>query len=108
MCDLCGLLPGGKAAVVVWVVWFVWAVLRDVCRLYRPQQCVPHACVLVGIATDVLMLLVPLIENPPWTRRTSAGKWEKFVNQKWEEVRVLLQRTAAASQRVPCNLRESA
>lgn len=35
---------------------------------------------------DVLVLLVPLIENPPWTRRTDEGKWVKFVDQKWTEV----------------------
>lgn len=34
---------------------------------------------------DTILLLVPLIENPPWTRRVK-GKWEKFVSQKWSEV----------------------
>ena len=24
---------------------------------------------------DFLILILPLIENPPWTRRTGAGKW---------------------------------
>ena len=36
---------------------------------------------------DALLLLVPLIENPPWTRRRKDGKWEKFIEQKWQEVR---------------------
>eukprot|EP00753_Platysulcus_tardus_P018165 PLAT6753.1.p1 GENE.PLAT6753.1~~PLAT6753.1.p1 ORF type:complete len:504 (-),score=221.68 PLAT6753.1:411-1832(-) len=34
---------------------------------------------------DVLMLLVPLVENPPWTRRSERG-WEKFVDMKWQAV----------------------
>jgi hypothetical protein len=36
--------------------------------------------------TDALLLMVPLIENPPWTRRTASGTWQKFINQKWEDV----------------------
>ena len=33
---------------------------------------------------DVLTLIVPLIDNPPWTRRLkSAGTWEKWQDQKW-------------------------
>jgi hypothetical protein len=36
---------------------------------------------------DYLMLIIPLIENPPWTRRTNAGKWEKLIDQKWVEVK---------------------
>eukprot|EP01041_Mallomonas_annulata_P002358 gene2358-4575_t len=35
---------------------------------------------------DLLMLFLPLIENPPWTRRTSDGKWEKLIDNKWENV----------------------
>eukprot|EP01035_Chromulina_nebulosa_P025042 gene25042-32644_t len=35
---------------------------------------------------DMLILFIPLIENPPWTRRTGAGKWEKLVDQNWKEV----------------------
>lgn len=31
-----------------------------------------------------MCLLVPLIENPPWTRRTDAGEWQKLVNNSWE------------------------
>ena len=31
------------------------------------------------------MLLVPLVENPPWTRRVGST-WQKFINQKWEDV----------------------
>ena len=46
---------------------------------------------------DYLMLMVPLLEEPPWTRRrqvVTIGKdteharvaWEKFVENKWEEI----------------------
>lgn len=42
------------------------------------------------VNSDALLLLIPLIENPPWTRRTKEGKWEKFINQKWTEVAHLL------------------
>eukprot|EP00946_MAST-07B_sp_MAST-7B-sp1_P004997 g4997.t1 len=36
---------------------------------------------------DVLTLVVPLIDNPPWTRRISAtGKWEKWIEMKWVPV----------------------
>lgn len=34
---------------------------------------------------DVPCLVVPLIENPPWTRR-SGSKWEKFYEQAWHVV----------------------
>lgn len=34
---------------------------------------------------DLLILFIPLIENPPWTRRTG-GKWQKLIDQKWAEV----------------------
>lgn len=36
---------------------------------------------------DFLLLFVPLIENPPWTRRLSNGKWQKLVDHKWTEVK---------------------
>lgn len=36
---------------------------------------------------DYLLVFLPLIENPPWTRRTSTGKWEKLVDFKWESVK---------------------
>lgn len=36
---------------------------------------------------DFLLLFVPLIENPPWTRRLSTGKWQKLVDHKWVEVK---------------------
>jgi hypothetical protein len=36
---------------------------------------------------DYLILILPLIENPPWTRRTEAGKWQKLNEFKWENVR---------------------
>ena len=35
---------------------------------------------------DILMLVIPLIENPPWTRRLTSGKWQKLVDYKWKEV----------------------
>lgn len=35
---------------------------------------------------DYLLSFVPLIENPPWIRRTSEGKWQKLVDFKWQEV----------------------
>lgn len=36
---------------------------------------------------DFLVLIIPLIENPPWTRRIpSTGKWQKVVDHKWKEV----------------------
>jgi hypothetical protein len=37
---------------------------------------------------DMLVLIVPLIENPPWTRRNQGtGKWQKLIDQKWTEVK---------------------
>jgi hypothetical protein len=36
---------------------------------------------------DYLLLIMPLIENPPWTRRLSSGKWQKLVDHKWTEVK---------------------
>lgn len=35
---------------------------------------------------DFLILIIPLIENPPWTRRTQNGKWQKLIEFKWKEV----------------------
>ena len=35
---------------------------------------------------DILLSLIPLIENPPWTRRRADGKWQKLVDFKWESV----------------------
>jgi len=32
---------------------------------------------------DLLCCIVPLIENPPWTRRTKEGQWQKLVENKW-------------------------
>lgn len=34
---------------------------------------------------DYLILMLPVIENPPWTRRKN-GKWQKLIDFKWEEV----------------------
>lgn len=34
---------------------------------------------------DVLLALVPLVENPPWTRRRG-GRLEKFSDQRWTVV----------------------
>lgn len=36
---------------------------------------------------DFLLLIIPLIENPPWTRRLSNGKWQKLVDLKWSVVK---------------------
>jgi hypothetical protein len=36
-----------------------------------------------------LILLVPLIENPPWTRRLENGKWQKLVDYKWTDVAII-------------------
>ncbi len=37
---------------------------------------------------DLLMLFIPLIENPPWTRRVpKTGKWQKLIDFKWQEVK---------------------
>jgi len=35
---------------------------------------------------DYLMLIIPLIENPPWTRRLDKGKWQKLIDLKWTNV----------------------
>lgn len=35
---------------------------------------------------DVPLAMVPLIENPPWTKRSKAGKWFKHQNHAWKEV----------------------
>jgi len=35
---------------------------------------------------DYLMMIIPLIENPPWTRRLENGKWQKLIDQKWQYV----------------------
>ena len=35
---------------------------------------------------DLLVLLIPLIENPPWTRRSDKGKWQKLIDSKWTDV----------------------
>lgn len=32
---------------------------------------------------DVMLLMVPLIESPPWTRRNPKGQWQKFQGQAW-------------------------
>ncbi len=32
---------------------------------------------------DYLLMIIPLIENPPWTRRLQTGKWQKLIDQKW-------------------------
>lgn len=34
---------------------------------------------------DFLILLIPLIENPPWTRRVEK-KWQKVINHAWKDV----------------------
>jgi hypothetical protein len=50
---------------------------------------------------DVLLSLVVLVENPPWTYRiASTGQWKKFVDQKWTfiEPSDLLQLTTTEAQ----------
>lgn len=36
---------------------------------------------------DLLVLVIPLIENPPWTRRLSDGTWQKMVDFSWKAVK---------------------
>lgn len=36
---------------------------------------------------DFLLLMVPLLENPPWVRRTDEGVWQKYISQRWQEVK---------------------
>jgi hypothetical protein len=38
---------------------------------------------------DFLLLIIPLIENPPWTRRLDSGKWQKLIDLKWSVVKPL-------------------
>jgi hypothetical protein len=35
---------------------------------------------------DVALLMVPLIENPPWVRRGARGAWQKYVGHAWADV----------------------
>ncbi|KAG5191579.1 hypothetical protein JKP88DRAFT_271291 [Tribonema minus] len=55
--------------------------------------CEHIAALPLGVATrlldthDVLLGIVPLIENPPWTRRLDSGKWQKFIDFKWQDVK---------------------
>lgn len=35
---------------------------------------------------DTIMALVPLLDSPPWVRRTPKGKLEKFVGNTWTAV----------------------
>lgn len=35
---------------------------------------------------DFLILIIPLIENPPWTRRLDNGRWQKLIDHKWTDV----------------------
>jgi hypothetical protein len=36
---------------------------------------------------DLLILMIPLIEFPPWTRRLPTGKWQKMVDFQWKDVK---------------------
>lgn len=36
---------------------------------------------------DFLILFIPLIENPPWTRRLDNGIWQKLIDHKWNDVK---------------------
>lgn len=35
---------------------------------------------------DITVATVPLIENPPWTRRTFEGTWQKYIEGEWKDV----------------------
>merc|ERR1719324_1562291 len=35
---------------------------------------------------DILLSLIPIIENPPWTRRTPDGVWQKLIDDKWKTI----------------------
>jgi len=61
------------------------AVLRFLCEHI---ESLPLAVFNRLISThDILLSLIPLIENPPWTRRRAAdGKWQKLVDFKWDNV----------------------
>ena len=32
---------------------------------------------------DLLCLIIPILENPPWTRRLEGGTWQKLVENNW-------------------------
>ena len=40
----------------------------------------------VAATNDTAMALLPLLERPPWVRRTPKGKWEKHIDGKWRGV----------------------
>jgi len=35
---------------------------------------------------DLIMAILPLIENPPWVRRNADKEWEKYIGHKWKVV----------------------
>jgi hypothetical protein len=62
------------------VVWL--AVLRFLCEhIESLPLCVFNRMLQTH---DVMLLIIPLIENPPWTRRKPDGKWQKLVDFKWQ------------------------
>lgn len=62
------------------------AICRFICE---HADCLPLSVVSrITDTHDMLVLIVPLIENPPWTRRNpSTNKWQKLVDHKWTEVK---------------------
>lgn len=66
--------------IVCVVVWL--AVLRFLCEhIESLPLCVFNRMLQTH---DVMLLIIPLIENPPWTRRKPDGKWQKLVDFKWQ------------------------
>lgn len=60
------------------------AVLRF---LTQYVESLPITCLNRLIDThDVLVAIVPLVENPPWTRCFETGEWQKLVDLKWTTV----------------------
>ena len=41
---------------------------------------------IVSMFTDIICCFVELIENPPWTARTSRGQTVKFIDGKWQQI----------------------
>ncbi|CAM9182135.1 unnamed protein product, partial [Phaeothamnion confervicola] len=60
------------------------AVLRFVCE-HLSALPLPVATRVLD-THDILMGLIPLIENPPWTRRLPNGRWQKVHDFQWRDV----------------------
>jgi len=37
---------------------------------------------------DFLLILIQLIDEPPWTRKRDSNIWEKFIDNSWQEVAI--------------------